>query len=89
MAQSRGKQRIEPETSAEEPAEREDAEEQERLSAIPELMRRAIALGSDRLFHHRRGRPPGDRRHGSQGLDQLHFGKQRSNPRRISRPAEP
>jgi hypothetical protein len=50
MAQSRGKQRIEPEKRAEEPAEREDAEEQERLSAIPELMRRAIALGLTGFF---------------------------------------
>ena len=50
MAQSRGKQRIEPEKRAEEPAEREDSEEQERLSAIPELMRRAIALGLTGFF---------------------------------------
>ena len=50
MAQSRGKQRIEPEKRAEEPAEREGAEEQERLSAIPELMRRAIALGLTGFF---------------------------------------
>jgi len=50
MAQSRGKQRIEPEKPAEEPAEPEGAEEQERLSAIPELMRRAIALGLTGFF---------------------------------------
>jgi hypothetical protein len=50
MAQSRGKQRIEREEIADEPAEREDAEEQERLSAIPELMRRAIALGLTGFF---------------------------------------
>ena len=50
MAQSRGKQRIQPEKRAEEPDEREDAEEQERLSAIPELMRRAIALGLTGFF---------------------------------------
>jgi hypothetical protein len=50
MAQSRGKQRIEPEKRAEEPAEHEDTEEQERLSAIPELMRRAIALGLTGFF---------------------------------------
>ena len=50
MAQSRGKQRIEPEKRTEEPAEHEDAEEQERLSAIPELMRRAIALGLTGFF---------------------------------------
>ena len=50
MAQSRGKQRIEPKKSADEPAEREGAEEQERLSAIPELMRRAIALGLTGFF---------------------------------------
>jgi len=50
MAQSRGKQRIQPEERAEEPAEREDGEEQERLSAIPELMRRAIALGLTGFF---------------------------------------
>jgi len=50
MAQSRGKQRIEPKKSADEPVERQDAEEQERLSAIPELMRRAIALGLTGFF---------------------------------------
>ena len=50
MAQSRGKQRIEPEKPDEEPTQRGEAEEQERLRAIPELMRRAIALGLTGFF---------------------------------------
>jgi hypothetical protein len=51
MAQSRRKQRIEPEVQAKKPKKREDAEEQEEtLGAIPELMRRAIALGLTGFF---------------------------------------
>ena len=50
MAQSRRKQRIEPKVPAKEPAEREDPEAPESLSAIPELMRRAIALGLTGFF---------------------------------------
>ena len=51
MAQSRRKQRIEPEVRAKKPAEQEDAEAQEEsLGAIPELMRRAIALGLTGFF---------------------------------------
>ncbi len=50
MAQSRRKQRVEPEAHAKEPAKQEDAEAQESLSAIPELMRRAIALGLTGFF---------------------------------------
>ena len=50
MTQSRGKQRVEPKGPAKGPAKREDAEAQESLSAIPELMRRAIALGLTGFF---------------------------------------
>ncbi len=51
MTQSRRKQRVEPKGSAKEPAKREGAEEaQESLGAIPELMRRAIALGLAGFF---------------------------------------
>jgi hypothetical protein len=50
MAQSRRKQKIEPEVRLKEPANPEDAEEQESLRAIPELMRRAIALGLTGFF---------------------------------------
>ena len=50
MGQSRRKQRVEPEAHAKEPAKQEDAEAQESLSAIPELMRRAIALGLTGFF---------------------------------------
>jgi hypothetical protein len=50
MAQSRRKQRIEPKKRAEDPAEREEADAQEGLGAIPELMRRAIALGLTGFF---------------------------------------
>ncbi len=50
MAQSRRKQRIEPEVPAKEPAKLEDPEAPESLSAIPELMRRAIALGLTGFF---------------------------------------
>ena len=50
MAQSRRKQRIKPEVHLKEPAKPEDAEEQESLRAIPELMRRAIALGLTGFF---------------------------------------
>ena len=50
MAQSRRKQRVEPEEHPKEPAEREDAEAQDSLGAIPELMRRAIALGLTGFF---------------------------------------
>jgi hypothetical protein len=50
MAQSRRKQRVEPEVHEKEPAKPEDEEAQERLRAIPELMRRAIALGLTGFF---------------------------------------
>jgi hypothetical protein len=50
MAQSRRKQRVEPEAPAKEPAKPEDPEAQESLRAIPELMRRAIALGLTGFF---------------------------------------
>ena len=50
MAQSRRKQRVEPEVPAKEPAKQEGAEAQESLRAIPELMRRAIALGLTGFF---------------------------------------
>jgi hypothetical protein len=50
MEQSRRKQRVEPEAPAKEPAKQEGAEAQESLSAIPELMRRAIALGLTGFF---------------------------------------
>jgi len=50
MAQSRRKQRVEPEVPPKEPAQPEDAEAQESLRAIPELMRRAIALGLTGFF---------------------------------------
>ncbi len=51
MAQSRRKQRIEPEVQKKKPAKREDTDEpEERLGAIPELMRRAIALGLTSFF---------------------------------------
>ena len=50
MAQSRRKQRVEPEIHSEEPAKPEDSEAQESLGAIPELMRRAIALGLTGFF---------------------------------------
>ncbi len=51
MAQSRRKQRIEPEVQEKKPAKRKDAEEpEESLGAIPELMRRAIALGLTGFF---------------------------------------
>jgi hypothetical protein len=48
MAQSRGKQRVEPEEIASDSAEPEDA--REGRGAIPELMRRAIALGLTGFF---------------------------------------
>jgi hypothetical protein len=50
MAQSRRKQRIEPEVPAKEPAKSGDPEAPESLGAIPELMRRAIALGLTGFF---------------------------------------
>jgi hypothetical protein len=50
MAQSRGKQRLGPEKRAKGPAERGDTDAQESLGAIPELMRRAIALGLTGFF---------------------------------------
>jgi len=56
MAQSRRKQRVEPEVQLKEPempedaAKPEEAEAQESLRAIPELMRRAIALGLTGFF---------------------------------------
>ena len=50
MAQSRRKQRVEPEVQLKEPAKPEDEEAQESLRAIPELMRRAIALGLTGFF---------------------------------------
>jgi hypothetical protein len=50
MGQSRRKQRVEPEVQEKEPANQEGAEEQESLSAVPELMRRAIALGLTGFF---------------------------------------
>jgi hypothetical protein len=50
MAQSRRKQRIEPEVPEKEPAESGDPEAPESLGAIPELMRRAIALGLTGFF---------------------------------------
>ncbi len=50
MAQSGRKQRIEPKGPAKGPAKREDAQAQESLGAIPELMRRAIALGLTGFF---------------------------------------
>ncbi len=50
MAQSRRKQRVEPEERAKESKEREDEDAKESLGAIPELMRRAIALGLTGFF---------------------------------------
>jgi len=50
MAQSRRKQRVEPEVHLKESEKPEDEEEQESLRAIPELMRRAIALGLTGFF---------------------------------------
>jgi len=50
MAQSRRKQRVEPEVQLKESEKPEDEEAQESLSAIPELMRRAIALGLTGFF---------------------------------------
>jgi len=50
MAQSRRKQRVEPEVHLKEPAKPEDEEAQENLRAIPELMRRAIAMGLTGFF---------------------------------------
>jgi len=50
MAQSRRKQRVEPEVQLKEPEKPEDEEAQESLRAIPELMRRAIALGLTGFF---------------------------------------
>jgi len=50
MAQSRGKQRIAPDKRAEQPAKPEAREDQEGRGAIPELMRRAIALGLTGFF---------------------------------------
>ena len=51
MAQSGRKQRIEPEVQTKKPAKRKDAKEpEESLGAIPELMRRAIALGLTGFF---------------------------------------
>ena len=51
MAQSRRKQRIEPKVQSKPPTKRQDAEEpEESLGAIPELMRRAIALGLTGFF---------------------------------------
>jgi hypothetical protein len=49
MTQSRRKQKVEPEVTAEEP-DREGKGAQESLGAIPELMRRAIALGLTGFF---------------------------------------
>jgi len=50
MAQSRRKRRVEPKDPAKGPAKREDAQAQESLGAIPELMRRAITLGLTGFF---------------------------------------
>jgi hypothetical protein len=50
MAQSRRKQRVEPEVDLKEPAEPEGEEAPESLRAIPELMRRAIAMGLTGFF---------------------------------------
>ena len=50
MAQSRRKQRVKPEVDLEKPATPEDPDAQESLRAIPELMRRAIALGLTGFF---------------------------------------
>ncbi len=50
MAQSRRKQKIEPKGPVKGPAKCEDAQAQESLGAIPELMRRAIALGLTGFF---------------------------------------
>jgi hypothetical protein len=50
MAQSRRKQRVEPKVPVKDSAKPEDAEAQESLGAIPELMRRAIALGLTGFF---------------------------------------
>jgi hypothetical protein len=50
MAQSRRKERVEPEVDQKKPAADESSEAQESLGAIPELMRRAIALGLTGFF---------------------------------------
>lgn len=50
MAQSRGKQRIAPDKRTEQPDKPEAKQEQEGRGAIPELMRRAIALGLTGFF---------------------------------------
>lgn len=50
MAQSRRKQTVEPEVLAKKPAKSENEKPQESLGAIPELMRRAIALGLTGFF---------------------------------------
>ncbi len=52
MARARGKQRVEPsdEKIASSPIEAANDEEGETLSAIPELMRRAIAMGLSGFF---------------------------------------
>ena len=50
MAQSRRKQIVEPGMDSNEPANPEDSEAQESLGAIPDLMRRAIALGLTGFF---------------------------------------
>ncbi len=52
MAQARGKQRVEPsdEKIASSPIEAANDEEGKTLSAIPELMRRAIAMGLSGFF---------------------------------------
>jgi len=50
MAQSRRKQRVEPEERAKGSAKRENEPPKESLGAIPELMRRAITLGLTGFF---------------------------------------
>ncbi len=50
MAQSRGKQRVVPSKPSTASSKRAGAEESESLGAIPELMRRAIALGLTGFF---------------------------------------
>jgi len=50
MAQSRRKQRVEPEERAKRSAKRENEPPKESLGAIPELMRRAITLGLTGFF---------------------------------------
>jgi len=50
MAQSRRKQRVEPEVHVKKSVKPENDKPQESLGAIPELMRRAIALGLTGFF---------------------------------------